>query len=136
MRLAMRWKRNFSLFTAIIIPLEKPFVNSFSEKIIKFSSKSRFPLWHKEFLNYKISLRHISLCKRHKNHYDKSRQNLPPHFLHKIFDEKSCKMDIYKFEAGVYNRIPDKATDPRRYLIPAQLAGFWRNINLMISERT
>ena len=56
--------------------------------------------------------------------------------FHEKIDKKSYKMDIYKFAAVVYNIIPDKNTDPRRLLIPAQLAGFWRNINLMISLRT
>ena len=112
------------MFTAIIIPREIRFVNSFSEKISKILQKLRFSLRHKGFSKIPILLRHIHLYKSNKNHYDKQGQNLPPHFLHKNFGEKSCKMDIYKFAAEVYNRIPDKATDPRRSLIPAQLAGF------------
>ena len=85
--------------TAIIIPLEKHFVNSFSEKISKILSKFRFPLLNKGFQGLKFSLRHSALYKNTKNHYDKSVKNLPPHFLHKNFGEKSCKMDIYKFGA-------------------------------------
>ncbi len=44
--------------------------------------------------------------------------------MHKKNDKKSYKMDIYKIEEVVYNIVPDKNTDPRRSLIPAQLAGF------------
>ena len=59
MRLAMRWKRNFSLFTAVIIPQEKPFVNSFPKKISKNLHFLRNPYIKRSFCNFK-------------NHYDKS----------------------------------------------------------------
>ena len=83
-----------------------------------------------------ILLRHFTLDKSNKNDYDKRRKNLLVMLFHEKIDKKSYKLDIYKIAAVVYNIIPDKNTDPRRLLIPAQPAGFWRNINLMISPRT
>ena len=44
--------------------------------------------------------------------------------MHKKIDKKSYKMDIYKIAEVVYNIVPDKDTEPRRLLIPAQLVGF------------
>jgi hypothetical protein len=94
-----------------------------------------FPSFAKE-ISLQRALRQKIFVKSNKNHYDKRAKNLLLMLFHEKIDKKSYKLDIYKIASGVYNIIPDKNTDPRRLLIPAQPAGFWRNINLMISLRT
>ncbi len=110
--------------TATIIPRKNGFVKYFFEKIIKKSQIRRIPLLRKDFSSYLNSLRHLELYKSNKNNYDKWAKNLLPIFLHKKNDKKSYKMDIYKIDEVVYNIVPDKDTEPRRLLIPAQLVGF------------
>ena len=136
---AAGWKRNFSLLRQLLYHAKYLLSSVFRKIFFIFLLQAHIfekPLYSKDFSDQHFHYDIYFWTKAPKKTTTKPIKNLPLIFLHEKFDEKSYKMDIYKTLPGVYNIIPDKNTDPRRLLIPAQLAGFWRNINLMISLRT
>ena len=131
--LAARWKRNFTLFTAIIIPREIFFVNTFLKFFRIFLDFFKTPYGIRLFLTLCFQCDTFIWAKVTKITTTKGVKNLPTYFLHKKIGEKSYKMDIYKSAKMLYNKIPSKDRSASVF-ISCTTGGFLRNINLMISS--